>query len=145
MNSFNLTAIGQLARDPEMLSKDETLYTRFCLIATDYGGKDREGAVRDVVTSVWFVAFGPLGEAIAVNARKGDQLIVNAQLRANNWVDANGEKQYGYSYIAQGFRFGAPGRATREVFGNRAAAPTEQTEPTPESMEIHPEPLAAVG
>ena len=39
MNSFNLTAIGQLARDPEMLSKDDTLYTRFCLIATDYAAR----------------------------------------------------------------------------------------------------------
>jgi hypothetical protein len=35
-------------------------------------------------------------------------------MRANNWTDEEGEKQYGYSFIVQGFRFGAPGRLKRE-------------------------------
>jgi single-strand DNA-binding protein len=57
-----------------------------------------------------------LGEAIAKNVRKGDQLIVEARIRANNWTDKQGEKQYDHSFIVQGFRFGAPGRAKREEF-----------------------------
>jgi single-stranded DNA-binding protein len=145
MNSFSLIAIGQLAKDPELMSKENTQYTRFCLIANDYGGKERDGTVRNVVTSVWFVAFGPLGEAIALNARTGDQLIVNAQLRANNWIDRNGEKQYGYSYVAQGFRFGAPGKLTRQELGSRAAADIEPVEMGPESFEAHSEPAIVAG
>jgi single-strand DNA-binding protein len=114
MNSFTLTAVGNLARNPELVAKNGTSYTRFCLVGNDYAGKDEEGAAREVVTSLWFVAFGPLGEALARNARKGDQLFVEARVRASNWTDKQGEKQYDHSFIAEGFRFGAPGKVKRE-------------------------------
>ncbi|MGH8211393.1 MAG: single-stranded DNA-binding protein [Steroidobacteraceae bacterium] len=114
MNSFTLTAIGNLARNPELVAKGDTAYTRFCLVGNDYAGKDEEGAAREVVTSLWFVAFGPLGEALVRNSRKGDQLIIEARVRANNWTDKQGEKQYDHSFVVQGFRFGAPGKTKRE-------------------------------
>jgi single-strand DNA-binding protein len=114
MNSFHVTAIGNLAKDPELIAKGEVSYTRFCVIGNDYAGKDEDGSAREIVTSMWFVAFGALGEAIANNARKGDQLILEARIRANNWTDQQGEKPYDYSYVVEGFRFGAPGRAKRE-------------------------------
>jgi single-strand DNA-binding protein len=116
VNSFNLIAIGNLASNPELMSKGETVYTRFCLVGNDYAGKDEEGSAREVVTSLWFVGFGGLGEAIAKNARKGDQLIVEARIRANNWSSEEGEKHYDHSYVVQGFRFGAPGKQKREEF-----------------------------
>ena len=72
-----------------------------------------------MATSLWFVAFGPLGEAIAKNARKGDQLILDARIRANNWTDQQGERQYDYSFVVEGFRFGAPGKLKREELDNR--------------------------
>jgi single-strand DNA-binding protein len=114
MNSFTLTAVGQLARNPEVVAKSDLAYTRFCLVGNDYGGKDEEGATRELVTSIWFVAFGAAGEAIAHHARKGDQLIVEARVRANIWTDKQGDKQYDHSFVVQGFRFGAPGRAKRD-------------------------------
>jgi single-strand DNA-binding protein len=114
MNSFTLTAVGQLARNPELVAKGSTAYTKFCLVGNDYAGKDEEGAAREVVTSLWFVAFGALGEAIARHSRKGDQLFVEARVRGSNWTDKQGEKQYDHSFVVQGFRFGAPGRTKRE-------------------------------
>jgi single-strand DNA-binding protein len=119
MNSFKVTAIGNLAKNPELIEKGETIYTRFCLIGNDYAGRDDEGAAREVTTSIWLVAFGALGEAIAHNARKGDQLIIEARIRASNWTDQQGERQYDYSFIVEGFRFGAPGRAKREELEQR--------------------------
>ena len=116
MNSFTLTAIGNLARNPELVAKSDTLYTRFCLVGNDYAGRDEEGAAREVVTSLWFVAFGTLGEALAKNALKGDQLMVEARVRANNWTDKQGEKQYDHSFVVEGFRFGAPGPTKRAEF-----------------------------
>jgi single-strand DNA-binding protein len=114
MNSFTLTAVGNLARNPEHVAKGEMTYTRFCLVGSDYAGKDEEGTSREVVTSLWFVAFGPLGEAIARHSRKGDQMFVEARVRANNWTDKQGEKQYDHSFVVQGFRWGAPGKTKRE-------------------------------
>jgi single-strand DNA-binding protein len=116
MNSFKLIAVGNLARNPELVAKSETLYTRFLLVGNDYAGIDEEGAAREVVTTLWIVAFGALGEAVAKNARKGDQLIVEARVRSNNWTDKQGEKQYDHSFILEGFRFGAPGPAKRQEF-----------------------------
>jgi single-strand DNA-binding protein len=114
MNSFTLTAVGNLARNPELVSKNALSYAKLCLVGNDYAGKDEEGAAKEVVTSLWFVAFGPLGESIARNARKGDQLILEAKVRASNWTDEKGDKQYDHSFIVQGFRFGAPGKLKRE-------------------------------
>ncbi len=119
MNSFTLTAVGNLARNPELLQKGDKSYARFCLVGSDYAGKDEEGAAKEVVTSLWFVAFGPLGESIARNARKGDQLVLEAKVRASNWTDEKGEKQYDHSFIVQGFRFGAPGKLKREELDAR--------------------------
>jgi single-strand DNA-binding protein len=114
MNSFHITAIGNLAKNPELIAKGDVSYTRFCLIGNDYAGKDEDGSAREVDTSVWFVAFAGLGETIATNARKGDQLMLEARMRSNNWTDQQGEKQYDYSFVVEGFRFGAPGKAKRE-------------------------------
>jgi single-strand DNA-binding protein len=119
MNSFTVNAVGNLAKNPELAVKGDTSYTRFCLVGNDYAGKDEQGNPREVVTSVWFVAFENLGEAIAKNARKGDQLILQAQIRANNWTDKDGEKQYDHSFVVQNFRFGAPGKAKREELARR--------------------------
>jgi len=132
MNSFSLRAVGNLASAPEIATKGDITYTRLHLIGNDYAGKDEEGLAREVVTSVWFVGFGVTGEALARNARTGDQLFVEARLRANNWIDSKGDKQYDYSFVIEGFRFGAPGKAKREEFearrsegGERAAAGIE--------------------
>ncbi|HUY84495.1 MAG TPA: single-stranded DNA-binding protein [Steroidobacteraceae bacterium] len=125
MNSFTVTAIGQLAKNPEHATKGEVSYTRFCLVGNDYIGKDEAGNAREAVTSLWFTAFDGLGEAIAKNARKGDQLIVQAQVRASNWTDRDGDKQYDHSFVVQSFKFGAPGKAKREELAARRTATVE--------------------
>jgi single-strand DNA-binding protein len=81
-----------------------------------------------VVTSLWFVAFDVMGEAIAGNARKGDQLIVQARIRADNWTDKEGEKQYDHSFVLQNFRFGAPGKIKREELAARREEQHEAVE-----------------
>ena len=126
MNSFSVTAIGNLAKHPELIAKGDIVYTRFCLIGNDYAGKDEGGATRELMTSVWFVAFGALGEAIAKHSRKGDQLILEAKIRSSNWTDEQGERQYDHSFVVDGFRFGAPGRSKRgELDQRRVESPLD--------------------
>jgi single-strand DNA-binding protein len=128
MNSFTVTAVGNLAKDPEPANKGDTTYTRFCLVGNDYAGRDEHGNAREVVTTVWFVAFESMGEAIAKNARKGDQLILQANIRSNNWTDKDGEKQYDHSFVVQNFRFGAPGKIKREELAARRGEREEALE-----------------
>jgi single-strand DNA-binding protein len=122
MHSFKLIAVGNLARSPQVSAKGDTSYTNFCLIGNDYAGKDGEGNPKEVVTSLYFVAFNGIGEAIARNARKGDQLIVEAHIRSNNWTDGQNEKHYDYSYIVDSFKFGAKGPLSRDEQAQRRDA-----------------------
>ena len=122
MNSFKLIAVGNLARSPEVSQKGDTTYTNFCLIGNDYAGRDDEGNAKEVVTSLYFVAFNGIGEAIARHARKGDQLIVEAHIRSNNWTDGQSEKHYGYSHIVDSFKFGAKGPLSRDEQAQRRDA-----------------------
>lgn len=119
MHSFNVTAIGQLAKTPELIRKGENSYALLCLIGNDYAGRDDNGRAQEVVTSLWFVAFGGIGERLASHARKGDQLILEARIRASDWSDEHGERQYDYSFVVEDFRFGAPGRLKREEMENQ--------------------------
>jgi len=114
MNSFTLTAVGQLARDPELVSEPDGSYTRLLVVGSDYAGKDPAGAVRTVATGLWFVAFGPLGEMLARNTRRGDQLFIEAQVRADDHAAQPGEAPCRHIFIVAGFRFGAPGRLIRQ-------------------------------
>jgi single-strand DNA-binding protein len=66
-----------------------------------------------VKTQIFFVAFGKIAEALAEHVRKGDQLIVQASVEANNY-ERKGETVYDYSYVIDSFKFGAPGKIKRE-------------------------------
>jgi single-strand DNA-binding protein len=120
MNSFTVTAVGNLTKNPELAVKGDTTYTRFCLVGNDYAGKDEHGNSRETTNSLWFVAFEGIGETIAKHARKGDQMVLQAQIRDNTWIDSSGEKRYDHDFVVQSFKFGAPGRVKREELSRRA-------------------------
>jgi len=113
MKSFKVMAVGNLANDPEVTVKGDKSYTRFCLIGNDYAGRDEEGNAKDVATSVYFVAFNGMGDAIG-RCRKGDQLLIEGHIQANNWTDKEGGRHFDHSFIVDGFRYGAKGRLSRE-------------------------------
>ena len=107
MNSFRLTAVGVLARNPELIAKGDIKCARFCLTGNDSAGETEKGGPREFVTSLWFVAFGKIAESIARHSRKGDQLILEARVIAAHWSNKQGERQHGTVYIVTGFRLGA--------------------------------------
>jgi len=107
MNSFRLTAVGNLARNPELTTKGDITFARFCLTGTDYVGESEKDGPREAVTSLWFIAFGKIAESIARHTHKGDQLILEARIVANSWTDKDGVRQLGLTFIVSGFKFGA--------------------------------------
>jgi hypothetical protein len=54
-------------------------------------------------------------------------------VRANNWTDKQGEKQYDHSFIVDGFRFGAPGKIKREELDARRE---EESAHTPAAVHV---------
>lgn len=129
MNSFTIFATGNLAAAPQPGRKGDRSYTRFRLIGNDYGGKDDSGDPIEVTTSLWFIAFGRAGDAIAQNCHVGDQLIVTARIRQNNWTDKHGEKRYDHSYQVEGFKFGRRGRVSRGEQSETAQQSDSSTQP----------------
>jgi single-stranded DNA-binding protein len=107
MNSFRLTAVGELARNPELSIKGDITFARFCLVGNDEVAEGERDGPREVVTSLWFLAFGEIATTIARCSRKRDQLILEARVIANQWTDKQGERQHGHTFIVTGFRFGA--------------------------------------
>jgi single-strand DNA-binding protein len=124
MNSFTPHAVGHLSRDSERVAREGLSCTRFCLLRSDLAGKDEDGVPREVLTSVWLTAFGTLGEVIARNARKGDQLIVHARMRGAQSTGLRSGRQIEHTFVVQGFRFGAPRRVKRrELLDGSGAEP----------------------
>ena len=107
MNSFKLTAIGELARNPEWIQKGDITFARFCLVGYDAVSASEPDGPREAVTSLWFIAFSEIATAIASHAGKGDQLILEARVVAHQWTDSQGDKQHGHTFIVTGFMFGA--------------------------------------
>ena len=134
MNSFTVFATGNLAVAPESGTKGDRSYTWFRLIGNDYGGKDQTGNPIEVATSVWFIAFGRTGDAIAQNCQVGDQLIVTARIRQNNWTDKHDQKRYDHSYQVEGFKFGRLGRISRGEQGRHLRSGSESNPPPATSM-----------
>src|SRR3954466_12757576 len=67
MNSFKVTAIGRVAQPLELKGAGESQYVKVTLIGNDYAGKDSKGNAREVITTVYFTAFGSMAKTLAQN------------------------------------------------------------------------------
>lgn len=131
MNSFTLRAVGTLARNPEVGPSEDVAAARFCLIGHDCP-KDKRRTPREISTSIWFLAFDGIATSILQNARKGDQLIVEARPRAQYKIDSDGSRRQEVDFILTGFKYGAtkggPGSAGAAVSGRTPSSPTPPAE-----------------
>jgi single-stranded DNA-binding protein len=113
MSSFAFSAIGYLARNPEVVATERGSFCRFCLTSEDSTEDDEEGRFTVLVQSIWFVATHLMGAAIAESARKRDQLFVEGKIRQHHWTAKGSDEA---TLVVTGFRFGArkggPGAAS---------------------------------
>ncbi len=104
MNKFLL--IGNLTRDPEF---SETAgghkVCRFTVaVNRPFTDKDNERKT-DFFD---FTAFRTLAETVAKYCKKGNKVGVEARIETNNYEDAQGNKRYGYNFIALEVEFLTP-------------------------------------
>ena len=107
MNSFTLRAVGTLARNPEAVTSENVTVARFCLIGHDHIGNDGRWMPREITTSIWFLAFDDIAVSVLQNARKGDQLIVEARPNAEYKINQDGSRYQEVDFIVTGFKYGA--------------------------------------
>jgi hypothetical protein len=79
------------ARNPEVLAKGTLAYVWFCLVGYDHAEPDEiDEHARAVVISIWFLPFDKIADDLLKNGWKGDQLILEARLRATYRTEKNG-------------------------------------------------------
>lgn len=100
MNKF--ICMGRLTRDPEIRStRDGSQIARYTLAV------DRKYHKEDEPKADFFncTSFGKIAETIGKYLHKGSKIVVEGEVRNNNYTDKNGNKVYGYQVIVSNFDF----------------------------------------
>jgi single-stranded DNA-binding protein len=121
LNGFTLQAVGTLARNPELVAKENATFVRFCLVGNNYNIDDN-GVERPVASTVWFHAFDEVANSLIKHARKGDQLIVEALVCGSTVVQEYYAMQQ-VQFIVTAFEFGARARNGGNASSARAVNP----------------------
>ncbi len=91
--SNNITITGRIAQDPELRFSGKG--TAICNISVpdQKRRKNDAGEWEDASATTWFrvSVFGDKAEALAEQARKGDQVIVTGRLISREWTDKDGQ------------------------------------------------------
>lgn len=102
MNKFFIS--GRLTRDAEIkYSNDGKPVARFDFAVKRNFAKDTDEVKADFFNCV---AFGKIAEIIEkCNVAKGTKLIIEAEVRNNNYTDKDGVKHYATQVVVQSFEF----------------------------------------
>lgn len=110
--------MGRLTREPEVRygGANNTAVARFS-IAVDRRFK-REGEP----TADFFncTAFGKLGEFVEKYLKKGTKIVLDGELRNDNYTNKEGQKVYGIQIIANQIEFAESKNASQQTPGNFA-------------------------
>lgn len=116
----NWTSSGRLTRDAEIrYSNDGKAVAKFDFAVSRKYKREGE-ADADFFTCV---AFGKLAETIEkLNIGKGTKLIIEGEVRNNNYTNKDGQRVYGTQILVNGFEF-------CESRQSNDSAPAQKTEP----------------
>jgi single-stranded DNA-binding protein len=121
LNGFTLQAVGTLARNPELVAKENTTFVRFCLVGNNHNIHEN-GVERPVASTVWFHAFDETANSLIRHARKGDQLIVEA-LVCSATVVLDWHSMQQVQFVVTAFAFGAKARNGGNASSTQATSP----------------------
>ena len=118
-----ITIIGNLGQDPEMkYLPDGRPVTNFS-VATNRRWKNNDGSEGEEVTWFRVACFGKLAETTNQYLEKGRQVMVVGRVKANAYIDREGEARASLDLIAAEVKFLGNGNGQHE-----AAPATEQEE-----------------
>lgn len=129
--------IGNLTDDPELrYTQNGTARTRFS-IAINRSWRDREGNMKEEVTFVPVVVWGPQAEHCANFLSKGRPVAVDGRLRIDTFETQEGERKKVIEVVAESVQFlGSGGGRSSEASSSEAATATATA--TPPNTEKEP-------
>lgn len=114
LNRVMLT--GRLTDDPELrYTQSGRARARFA-IAVNRRWRDRDGNIKEEVTFVPIVVWGPQAESCANFLSKGRQVAVDGRLRIDTFETQEGEKRKIAEVVAYNVQFLGPGKPQEEEF-----------------------------
>ena len=119
--------IGNLGKDPEIMTFENGVKKASYSLATTESYKDKEGNWIDQTEWHNIVAWRWLAER---NLVKGDQIYVEGKLKTRTWDDAEGRKHYMTEVFAD---------KIIQLTRREQAAPPPQETPPPATKEQYPE------
>jgi single-strand DNA-binding protein len=127
--------IGNLTGDPELrYTSSGTARTRFS-VAVNRQYKDASGQLKEEVTFVPIVTWGPQAENCANYLSKGRSVAVEGRLRIDSFENAEGERRKVVEVVASSVQFlGGPSRSS----DNANPAPSPPNTPTTDNDEEVP-------
>ena len=114
--------MGRLCKDPDIRysnNQNSTCVAKFNL-AVDRRFK-REGEPDADFFPI--VAFGKLGEFAEKYLHKGTKVVIEYEVRNNNYTNNDGQKVYGFQFIANSIEFAESKRAAEENASQNQDAP----------------------
>jgi single-strand DNA-binding protein len=97
--------VGNLGADPKALGDNGASFS----IACNERWKDKAtGDLKEEVTWVNVVTFGPMAKTWLEHLSKGQRVLVDGKIRNNNWEDEDGNMHYDTQVYANTFRFLTP-------------------------------------
>ena len=95
--------IGNIGQQPELKTTANGNQLVNIQIATTRGKKDQAGNWKDETTWHKVTLWNRLAEVAKQYSNKGDQVYIEGFLQNNEWTDADGNKRYGTSIVAEKF------------------------------------------
>ncbi|MGB9701764.1 MAG: single-stranded DNA-binding protein [Candidatus Kapaibacteriota bacterium] len=98
----HVVLVGNLGRDPELRSLPSGNNVCTFSIATTERFKNKNGELQDRTDWHTIEIWGSLGDTAAKYLKKGKTVLVEGQIRNNDW-EKDGVKHYGYRIVARNF------------------------------------------
>lgn len=125
--------IGNIGKDPEVITAQNGNKIAKFSIATDESYKDKQG--NKVQQSEWHncVSFGKQAEVIEKYFTKGMKVMVEGKLKTDKWEDKEKNTRYSTNIILQTFEFlGKP----QESSNNQTSQPQEEYQTSGNTGEV---------
>ena len=125
--------MGRLCKDPEIRysnNQNSTCVAKFNLAVDRRFKRDGEPDA----DFFQIVAFGKLGEFAEKYLHKGTKVVIEYEVRNNNYTNNDGQKVYGFQFIANSIEFAESKRAAEENASQNQDAPQDKLMPAPDEM-----------
>ena len=83
---------GRLTKDPEHSETDGGTACNFC-VASNKTHRPKDGPPKDIPTFCYVTAWNKLADVVRDHARAGKPILVEGELRNDNWTAADGAKR----------------------------------------------------